>query len=156
MVIVKFIRSPERTPAPAALIRTRVGDMINHTCKTDQKNPDKTKVIQSINTINKKESNEVFTAGIKDKRWPLKQGIRPDFLTLISSIVLQDRNMTERTMQWSFLKASGYFTRWRNTRFQTLSVFPRWRGNFSKASNEARHIPVVAFLPGPSCDFTNS
>ena len=96
MVIVKFIRSPERTPAPAALIRTRVADMINHSCKTDQKNPDKTKVMQSTNTINKKESNEVFTAGIKDKRWPLKQGIQPDFLTFISSIVLQNRNMTER------------------------------------------------------------
>ena len=56
-----FIRSPEVTPAALILV------LLTVTCKTDQKNPDKAKVMQSINTINKRESNEVFTAGIKDK-----------------------------------------------------------------------------------------
>ena len=70
--------------------------------------------------------------------------------------------MNERT-QRSFLTASGFLIRWRNTRFQIVSVFPRWRQNCSKASNEAFlllnsqfsapctglekcQIPVVAFL----------
>ena len=75
MVIVRFIRSPEVTPIPVALILVLLTVpcwMINHTCKTDQKNPDKEKVMQSIDTISKRESNKVFTAGIKDKWWPFK------------------------------------------------------------------------------------
>lgn len=58
--------------------------------------------------------------------------------------------MNERT-QRSFLTASGFLIRWRNTRFQIVSVFPRWRQNCSKASTEAFFIakfPIFSTMYG--------